>query len=228
MIASNESAEIDNPISLFLADDHEIFRQGLRGLLEHSPGMKVVGEAADGRGALELASQLIPDVVVMDIGMPQLNGVDATWQLIDKLPQTKVVGLSMHTNRRFVVEIFKAGAKGYVVKDAAFQELTVAIREVYNNRVYLSPSIADEVMGDIASDSPINELSPFSHLSRRQREVLQLIAEGNTTKEIASALELCIKTVETHRSRMMEALHIYTVAGLTRYAIREGVSMLDK
>lgn len=228
MVASTESVEIDNPISLFLADDHEIFRQGLRRMLEHTPGMAVVGEAADGRGVLESAVQLEPAVVVMDIGMPQMNGVDATRQLLDKLPQTKVVGLSMHSNRRFVVEILKAGAKGYVVKDAPFHELTAAIREVHNNRMYLSPTIADEVLGDIASDAPIHELSPFSHLSPRQREVLQLIAEGNTTKEIASSLEVCVKTVETHRARMMDALHIYTVAGLTRYAIREGVSMVDK
>jgi DNA-binding NarL/FixJ family response regulator len=228
MTASSEYEGTGNPIRVLLADDHEIFRQGLRGLLEHSPGMVVVGEAADGRGALESALQLRPDVVLMDIGMPRLNGVDATRQLIDKLPQTKVVGLSMHTDRRFVVEIFKAGAKGYVVKDAPFHELAAAIQIVFDNRVYLSPCIAD-ALEEITSDAPINESLPFSHpLSPRQREVLQLIAEGHSTKEIASALDLGVKTVETHRSRMMDTLHIYTVAGLTRYAIREGMSMLYK
>jgi DNA-binding NarL/FixJ family response regulator len=216
------------PIRIILADDHQIVRQGLRSMLEHNPDIEVVGEAADGRAVLEMAMQLKPDVVVMDIGMPQLNGVDATRKLLEDLPRTHVVALSMHTDRRFIVEIFKAGAKGYVVKDAAFHELASAVRAVVGNRVYLSPRIAGEVMENVVSDKPLDEASAFSRLSSRQREVLQLIAEGKTTKEIAYQLGLCVKTVETHRARMMEALNLFTVADLTRYAIREGVSILEK
>jgi len=215
-------------IRILIADDHQIVRQGLRSMLEHNPDIIVVGEASDGRAVVESALQLKPDVVVMDIGMPQLNGVDATRRLIAELPQVNVVALSMHTDRRFIVEIFKAGAKGYVVKDAAFHELATAIRAVVSKRVYLSPRIAGEVMDNVASDTPLDESSAFSRLSARQREVLQLLAEGRTTKEIAYQLGLCVKTVETHRARMMESLNLYTVADLTRYAIREGVSMLEK
>jgi DNA-binding NarL/FixJ family response regulator len=222
------STETGRQIRLLLGDDHEIFRQGLRGMLEHNPNMVVVGEAADGRAVVEAALQLKPDVVVMDIGMPNLNGVDATRQVTTQLPQTSVVALSMHTDQRFVVEIFKAGAKGYVVKDSAFHELAAAIRAVISNRVYLSPRISGEVLGEIVADAQLDKPSAFSQLSLRQREVLQLIAEGHTSKEIAFKLDLCIKTVETHRSRLMATLDLYTVADLTRYAIREGVTMLDK
>ena len=217
-----------NRIRVLLADDHEIFRQGLRSMLGHNPDTIVVGEAGNGRSMLEAALQLKPDVVVMDIGMPQLNGVDATRQLMAELPNTNVVALSMHSDRHFVVEIFKAGAKGYVVKDAAFHELATAIRAVVANRTYLSRRIADEVTGDADSDTPFDESSAFSRLSGRQREILQLLAEGHTNKEISLKLGLCVKTVETHRSRLMKTLNIYTIADLTRYAIREGVSVLDK
>lgn len=196
-------------------------------MLEHSPDNIVVGEAADGNAVVESALQLKPDVVVMDIGMPRLNGIDATRQLRAELPQTNVVALTMHTDRRFVIEIIKAGAKGYVVKDAAYHELAAAVRAVVNNQLYLSSRIAGEVMRNLASDRPLDESSAFSRLSGRQREVLQLIAEGYNSREIASQIGLSIKTVETHRARMMEALNIYTVAGLTRYAIRESVSMLE-
>jgi len=214
-------------IRVLLADDHQIVRQGLRSMWDQSPDIEVVGEASDGRAALEMAKQLHPDIVVMDIGLPQLNGVDATRRLIEELPQVNVVALSMHTDRRFIVEILKAGAKGYVVKDAAFNELTAAVRAVINNRIYLSPRIAGEVMDNVIADRPIEESSVFSKLSGRQREVLQLIAEGRSTKEIAYQLGLCVKTVETHRARMMESLNLFSVADLTRYAIREGVSLLE-
>jgi len=227
MTTTTQSSNGRKPIRILLADDHQIVRQGLRSMLEHNPDIMVVGEAADGRAVLDVAEQLKPDVVVMDIGMPQLNGVDATRQLIAKLPNTHVVALSMHTDRRFIVEIFKAGAKGYVVKDSAFHELAAAVRAVVSKRVYLSPRIAGEVMDNVASETPLDESSAFSRLSGRQREVLQLIAEGKTTKEIAYQLGLCVKTVETHRARMMESLNLYTVADLTRYAIREGVSGLE-
>jgi DNA-binding NarL/FixJ family response regulator len=229
MITSSSSTEGGRKqIRIMLADDHQIVRQGLRSMLEHNPDIAVVGEAADGRAVVEMALQLKPDVVVMDIGMPQLNGIDATRQLISQLPHTNVVALSMHTDRRFIVEIFKAGAKGYVVKDSAFHELAAAVRAVVGKRVYLSPRIAGEVMDNVASETPLDESSAFSRLSGRQREVLQLIAEGKTTKEIAYQLGLCVKTVETHRARMMESLNLFTVADLTRYAIREGVSGLEK
>jgi DNA-binding NarL/FixJ family response regulator len=226
-MTSAPTATSGNQIRILLADDHQIVRQGLKSMLEANRDLAVVGEAADGRSVLRMAESVKPDVVVMDIGMPELNGVDATRQLMADRPQTKVVALSMHTDRRFVVEILRAGAKGYVVKDAAFNELAAAIRAVMSNRVYLSPRLAGSVVDSLVSDKPSDGQSAFTRLSARQRQVLQLIAEGRSTKEIAFDLGLSVKTVETHRARIMDALKIFTVAELTRYAILEGLSNLE-
>ena len=192
--------------------------------------MEVVAEANDGRSAVQLAQELQPDVVVMDVGMPGLNGIEATRQITNREPDAKVVALSMHSDRRFMGEMLKAGAKGYLLKDGAFEELATAIRSVVANKVYLSPRIADVVVDDYVRRTPGqngSDTSAFAKLTPREREVLQLMAEGRATKEIAMDLKVSIKTVETHRRQIMEKLQIHSVAELTKYAIREGLTSLD-
>jgi len=198
-----------------------------RGLLQQNEDMEVVAEAADGRRAVELAHELSPDVIVMDVGMPGLNGIEATRQITQREPDTKVVALSMHSDRRFMGEMLKAGAKGYLLKDGAFEELSGAIRSVVQDKVYLSPKIADVVVDDYVRRQHNPEPSAFAKLTPREREVLQLMAEGRATKEIALDLRVSIKTVETHRRQIMEKLNIYSVAELTKYAIREGLTSLE-
>jgi DNA-binding NarL/FixJ family response regulator len=212
---------------ILLADDHQIVREGLRSMLNQHADMEVVAEAADGRRAVELAQELNPDVVVMDVGMPGLNGIEATRQITMKEPDAKIVALSMHSDRRFMGEMLKAGAKGYLLKDGAFEELATAIRSVASDKVYLSPKIADVVVDDYVRHQGQTEPSAFAKLTPREREVLQLMAEGRATKEIAMDLRVSIKTVETHRRQIMEKLNIYSVAELTKYAIREGLTSLD-
>ncbi|HYO10680.1 MAG TPA: response regulator transcription factor [Tepidisphaeraceae bacterium] len=213
---------------ILLADDHQIVREGLRTLLNQHDDMEVIGEAADGRRAVELATELAPDVVVMDVGMPGLNGIEATRQISLKGPETTVVALSMHSDRRFMGEMLKAGAKGYLLKDGAFEELATAIRSVCDDKVYLSPKIADVVVDDYVRRQGPAEPGAFAKLTPREREVLQLMAEGRATKEIAMDLRVSIKTVETHRRQIMEKLNIYSVAELTKYAIREGLTSLEQ
>jgi RNA polymerase sigma factor (sigma-70 family) len=219
---------LSESIKIVIADDHQIIRQGLRSLLKTQPDVEVVAEAEDGRSAVKLAAELAPDVVVMDINMPDLNGIDATRQIIKGSRHApKVVGLSAYADRRFTLEMLNAGASGFVVKDAAFAELAHAIRTVVDDKVYLSPSIAGMVaegyaQGDGAADVP----SAFSQLSPREREILQLTAEGKAMKEIAAQLDISIKTVETHRRKVMEKLGMDSVAELTKYAIREGLTSL--
>lgn len=213
---------------ILLADDHQIVREGLRSLLSKNEDMEVVGEAADGRAAVAMAQEMSPDVVVMDVGMPGLNGVEATRQIAAKEPEAKVVALSMHSDRRFMGEMLKAGAKGYLLKEAAFEELATAIRSVIADKIYLSPRIADVVVDDYVRHNANGGVpSAFAKLTPREREVLQLMAEGRATKEIAMDLKVSIKTVETHRRQIMEKLNIYSVAELTKYAIREGLTSLE-
>jgi DNA-binding NarL/FixJ family response regulator len=214
-------------IKVFLADDHQMVREGLRTLLEKQPGMEVVGEAKTGREAVQLVQELLPHVVIMDIGMPDLNGIEATRQIVAKTQSVKVIALSMHSDRRFVVEMLKAGASGYLLKDSAFNELAQAIRAVVADRIYLSPKIADLVIKDYIRFSPKTEFSIFSLLTPRERQVLQLLSEGKTTKEIASDLQISVKTVETYRQQIMEKLNIHNIAELTKYAIREGLTSLE-
>ena len=215
-------------IRLLIADDHQIVRQGLRTMLERNADFTVVGEAEDGRSAVRMSGELKPDVVVMDIGMPDLNGVEATRQLTAGQPHVRVVGLSMHADRRFAAEMLKAGAKAYLLKDGAFDELATAIRSVAAGRVYLTARVADVVVQSYADTNHDESPSAFRRLSPREREVLQLMAEGRATKEIASDLDVSVKTVETHRRQIMEKLNLFSVAELTKYAVREGLSALDK
>jgi DNA-binding NarL/FixJ family response regulator len=215
---------------ILLADDHQIVREGIKSMLNAHDDMEVVGEARDGRSAVEMVETLNPDVVIMDVGMPHLNGIEATRQITTREPDAKVVALSMHCDRRFMGEMFKAGAKGYLLKDGAFEELATAIRSVVANKVYLSPRIANVVVDDYVHRTPGQaspETSAFARLTPREREVLQLMAEGRATKEIALDLKVSIKTVETHRRQIMEKLGIHSVAELTKYAIREGLTSLD-
>jgi DNA-binding NarL/FixJ family response regulator len=212
-------------IRILLADDHKIVRQGLRTLLQKEPDMEVVAEAEDGRASLKLAQQFSPQVVIMDVGMPDLNGIEATRQVLADSPGIKVIALSMHSDRRFVVNMLKAGASGYLLKDSAFEELAAAIRAVMANKTYLSPGVSDVVIKDYIS-GPKPDSSAFSVLTAREREVLQLMAEGRSTKQIADRLIVSVKTIETHRQQIMNKLNIHSVAELTKYAIREGLSAL--
>lgn len=217
---------------VLLVDDHKIVRDGLRNLLAGELGMDVVGEADNGRDAVRLARELSPDVVVMDVGMTGLNGIEATRQIVSEANGPKVVALSMHAERRFVAEMLKAGATGYLPKDCAFGELAEAIRSAVAGRTYLSPAIAGEVVEDYVrrlsrAGEDEGRVSVSDALSPREREVLQLVAEGNSTKEIAATLHLSAKTVETHRRQMMVKLKIDSVAGLVKFAVREGLTTLD-
>ena len=211
-------------IRVLIADDHQIVREGLRSMLEKELRIKVVGEAAEGRTTLRLARELAPDVIIMDVAMPDLNGIEATRQIAAEFPTIKVIALSMHDDRRFVLNMIKAGAKGYMLKDSAFKDLAKAIGVVMANKIYLSDEIADIVVKDYLASAITDEPSVFHLLSAREREVLQLIAEGKTSNQIAESLHISTKTVETHRSQLMAKLKIKTIAELTKYAIREGLT----
>ncbi|MBI5075219.1 MAG: response regulator transcription factor [Nitrospirae bacterium] len=213
-------------IKVLLADDHKIVRDGLRTLLEKHADITVLGEAEDGREALQLARKLSPDIVVMDIAMPELNGIEATRQILAERPDIRIVALSMHSDKRFVSEMLKAGASAYLLKDCAFEELITAIRTIMKGKIYLSPGIAGVVLADYIRSDRKSEPSVFSQLSDREREVLQLMAEGRTTKQVAAHLNVSIKTVETHRTNIMTKLDIHSIAELTKYAIREGLTSL--
>jgi DNA-binding NarL/FixJ family response regulator len=211
-------------IRILLADDHKIMRDGLRSLLEKQPGMEVVGEAVNGREAVQLAQRSKPDVVIMDINMPVLSGVEATRQIITALPEVKVIALSVHSEISIVVTILQAGASGFLPKDCPFEELAHAINTVVGKHTYLSPGIADTVIADYLEHIPSTKSSAFSVLTPREREILQLIAEGWPTKKIASHLHISIKTVDTHKRRIMAKLNLFSIAELTKYAIQEGLT----
>jgi DNA-binding NarL/FixJ family response regulator len=211
--------------TILIADDHRLLREGLRALLERD-GFQVVAEADNGRSAVRLAKQLQPDIVITDIAMPDLNGVEATRQISVEAPRSKVLALSMHTESAFVLGILEAGASGYLLKDAAFEELSTAIKAVLKGQIYLSPAIAGLVVSQSLGRLGSKPRSQRAKLSKREQEVLQLIAEGKSTKEIAATLYVSVKTVETHRKQIMDKLDIHSVAELTKYAIREGVTFL--
>ena len=211
-------------IRVLIADDHQIVRESLRALLETEPGITVVGEAGEGRTALRLTRELLPDVIIMDVGMPDLNGIEATRQVAAEFPEIKVIALSMHNDRRFVLNMLKAGARGYLLKDCASQNLLKAIRLVMANKTYISHEIADLVVKDyLATTGPVEE-SSSALLTAREIEVLQLIVEGRTNSKIAEALKVSIKTVESHRHTIMLKLDIKSIAELTKFAIREGLT----
>jgi DNA-binding NarL/FixJ family response regulator len=211
-------------IRLVLADDHRIMREGLRALVERLPGMEVIGEAADGRTAVAMAKDLSPGVMVMDIGLPHLNGIEAARQITSQNASIKVIALSMHSDGRYVTEMLKAGASGYLLKDSAFEELARAIRAVTAGKIYLSPAVTSTVVKDYLGRRPGVQPVLSPSLTAREREVLQLIAEGKSTKEIADHLQISSKTADTHRQRVMKKLKLHTVAELTKYAIREGLT----
>jgi two-component system response regulator NreC len=214
------------PTRILIADDHKIFREGLRTLLQNRGDIEVIGEADNGRSVVGLAAELRPDVVIMDVAMPDLNGIEATRQIMSGRAPAKVLALSMHSDSRFVTRMLQAGAQGYLLKDCAFEELALAIDTIVGDGVYLSPGVTGVVIRDYVQhlaegDAGIAALSP------REREVLQLVAEGLTTKDIAGKLHISVKTVETHRKQIMDKLEIRSVAELTKYAVREGLTSLD-
>jgi two-component system, NarL family, response regulator NreC len=211
---------------ILVADDHKIFREGLRALIERQQDMSVVAEAEDGRRAVRLAEELLPDIVVMDVSMPQLNGFEATRQIVERVPRVKVLALSMHSEEPYVGEMLSAGASGYLLKDCAFEELTDAIDTLMSGRVYLSPDIAARVVEDYVRQYATSRDEAPTRLSGREREVVQLLAEGKAVKEIADLLHVSAKTVETHKNRVMKKLSIDGIAGLTKWAIRSGLTSL--
>lgn len=215
-------------VRLVLADDHAIMREGLRSLLAQEADFEVAGETDSGSRIVEVARKAGAHVVVMDVAMPDLNGIEATRKLLKANPNIKVVALSGHTNREFVREMLKAGASAYVLKSRAYEELARAVREVMKGRVFLSPEFARGVVDEYVEASPSKSASPaFAVLTDREREALQLIAEGKSTKEAAEALSVSVKTVETHRANIMRKLNLHSVAELTKYAIREGLTSVD-
>lgn len=212
---------------VLIADDHQILREGLKSLLDKEPDIEVIGEASNGRGAVALAGELKPDVVIMDVAMSDMGGIEATRRITAKTPGVKVIALSMHSDRRFVAGMLGAGALGYLLKDSAFDELARSIRAVITNEIYLSPGITGIVVQDYMnrlSDS-VSEDEPV--LTPREREVLQLLAEGNTTTKISQVLGISAKTVETHRKQVKNKLHLNSIAELTKYALRTGLTTLD-
>jgi DNA-binding NarL/FixJ family response regulator len=212
-------------ISILLADDHQMMREGLRALLEHQDDMKVVAETNGGRSAVALARKHKPSVAVLDLAMPDLNGIDAARQIAASNAGTKVIILSVHSEKRFVTEALRAGAAGYVLKDCAFEELASAIRVAAAGQTYLSPAIARTVVEDYLGRSTQRQRSTvFVVLTDRERQVLQLLAEGRPAKQIATELGVSIKTVETHRASIMKKLGLHSIAELTKYAIREGLT----
>lgn len=211
-------------IRVLLADDHRMFREGLRSLLAGQRDLEIVGEAADGLDAVALARRLEARVVVMDVEMPLLNGIEATRQIHAELPRVRVVILSMYADRRFVIEALRAGATGYLLKDCAFEELAHAVRAAAAGQVYLSASITGIVVEDYARQTSVVEGSIFTLLTSRERQILQLLAEGKSTRETAQLLEISGKTVETHRAHIMDKLGLHSIAELTRYAVREGLT----
>ena len=213
-------------LRILIADDHKIIVDGLRSLLEKNNAIKVIGQASDGLSAIRLAADLSPDLVIMDISLPGLNGIDATRRILEANPRVKVIALSMHKDGRYIAEALKSGAMGYLLKESAFDELTTAIRTVMNGQSYLSASIADLVIKDYIRHLEKTGSGIFSVLSPRERAVLQSLSEGLSTKGIAARLGVSVKTVETYRAQIMEKLDIHSVAELTKYAIREGITSL--
>jgi DNA-binding NarL/FixJ family response regulator len=213
-------------IKIILADDHKIVRDGLRSLLENQQDMEIVAEAEDGRTTVQQAQKFSPDVIIMDISMHDLNGIEATRQIIARSPGVKVLALSMHSDKRFIAGMLSAGASGYLLKESAFSELVNAIRVVVSNQTYLSPRVAGMVTEDYVHHLSATDSSVRSTITAREREVLQLLAEGKSTKQMAVQLHVSVKTIETHRQKIMDKLDIYSVAELTKYAIREGLTSL--
>jgi len=204
---------------ILLADDHAVVRQGFKMILDAQADMEIVGEAANGREAVELAARLHPDIVVMDVAMPELNGIEATRRLLADNPHTRVIALSMHKDSVYVREILRAGARGYLLKDSGADDLVKAIRAVAGGESYLSPAVSNAVLDDYRK----HVTNPIDLLTSREREVLQMLAEGKTNKEIAAVLNLSVYTVDAHRGRIMEKLNLHSINELVRFALRNGL-----
>ena len=215
------------PTKVLLVDDHAIIRQGLASLLEKQPDIQVIGSVEDGRQAVDTARKLAPNLVIMDISMPNLNGIDAARKIAEEISSVKIIALSIHSSRRFVAEMLKAGASGYILKDCLFDELMDAIKTVLGGGIYLSPKITDVVIDDYVQRLSKQGQPNGPVLSDREREVLQLLAEGKSTKQIALSLHVSTKTIESNRRNIMDKLGINSVAELTKYAIREGLTPLE-
>jgi len=213
-------------LKILLADDHMIVRRGLSILLNNEQDMEVVAQAENGQAAVELAAKLSPDIVVMDIAMPDLNGIEAARRILARNPAIHIIALSVHSEKQFVVEMFRAGASGYILKDCAFEELTQAIHAVTKNRKYLSPAIAHIVLEGCLRHESRSASSAYALLTPRERQVLQLLSEGWKTRNIAAYLKVSTKTVESHRLHIMRKLNLHNIAGLTKYAVREGLTSL--
>jgi two-component system, NarL family, response regulator NreC len=210
----------DRVITILLADDHTIVRQGLKLILSAQPDLQVIGEASNGREAVELAQQVKPDIVLMDVAMPELNGIEATRRMVEANSRIKVLVLSMHKEAVYVREILRAGARGYILKDAIDTELLNAVRSVARGDGYISPAVSGALLNDYRKDVT----NPVDLLSGREREVLQLIAEGKTNKEVATRLNLSVYTVDSHRGKIMEKLNLHSTGELVRFAIKNGLA----
>ena len=206
-------------IRILLADDHAVVRQGFKMILGAQSDMEIVGEAGNGREAVELAEQLKPDVVVMDVAMPELNGIEATRRVSSSVPHARIIALSMHKDSVYVREVLRAGARGYLLKDSGAGDLVSAVRAVARGEGYLSPAVSNAVLDDYRR----HVTNPIDLLTTREREVLQMLAEGKTNKEIAAILNLSVYTVDAHRGRIMEKLNLHSINELVRFAVRNGL-----
>jgi len=215
-------------IRIILADDHRIVREGLRNLLNTEPDMEVVAEADNGREAVRLVAKLQPDITIMDIGMPELNGVEATHQIIQKFQDARIIALSMHSEEEFIRRILNAGAAAYLLKDCAADELVIAVRRVHSGKKYLSQDISEILFREFVGSKWNYPGENYMPLTDREREVLQLLAEGRSHKEISGKLFISVKTVESHRKNIMEKLQLFTIPELTKYAIRNGLTSLER
>ena len=214
-------------IKIILADDHNVLREGLKSLLNQQEDFEVIGEADNGQEAVRLAKKLEPDIVVLDIGMPNMNGIQATQHIIAEVPGTKVLALSMHSDHQFVVKMLQAGASGYMLKDCAFEELISAVRTISAGKFYLSKDVTGVVISDYINKIQAMDSIGQPVLTSRERETLQLIAEGKSTAETANLLNVSTKTIETHRKNIMDKLDIHNIAELTKYAVREGITSIE-
>lgn len=214
-------------VKILIADDHAIVRDGLRSLLEAIGNYQVVGEAADGRETCERAKALQPDIVIIDVGMPNLNGIDATRMLVGALPEVLVIGLSMHADLDFVVAMLSAGARGYLLKESAFSEMQAAITAVQRGEFYLSRQLDSMVIQEFTRSFMRYDANSTGVLSSRERQVLQLLAEGYSNKEVASRMGIAVRSAETYRAQLMDKLNIHSIAGLTKYAVRVGITSLE-
>lgn len=214
-------------IRILLADDHKLLIDGLTSLLERQKEIEIVAVAKDGLEAVELAAQHRPDIILLDISMPRLNGIDAARKILRDLPETKIIMLSMHADQRYVQESIRVGARGYILKESAAKEVSKAILEVQKGELFFGQSVQHQVIREYVKSIQEGGHPPLSPLSLREREVLQLLAEGKSTKDIASTLNVSVKTVESHRKQIMDKLELHSIAELTKYAIREGLTPLD-